>query len=46
MRLTRTGTKRTRHGGTRRRTFTTRPPALSWTEQLARQLHREHRGWA
>lgn len=42
MRLTRTGTKRTRHGGNRRRTFTARFQAPSWTDELARALHREY----
>lgn len=46
MRLTRTGTKRTRHGGNRRRIHTTRFAPPSWTDQLARQLHREYQGQA
>jgi len=46
MRLTRTGTKRTRHGGSRRRTFTSARSAPYWAEKLTRQLHREHRGTA
>lgn len=44
MRLTRTGTKRTRHGGNRRRIHTTRFDTPSWADELARQLHREYRG--
>lgn len=46
MRLTRTGTKRTRHGGSRRRIAHPARPVPSWTEKLARQLHREYRGLA
>lgn len=46
MRLTRTGTRRTRHGGNRRRIFTIRHDRPSWLDSLARQLHREFRGLA
>lgn len=47
MRLTRTGTRRTRHGGTRRRTeHHGRRLAPCWTDKLARQLRREYRNAA
>lgn len=46
MRLTRTGTKRTRHGGNRRRIQATRFAHPDWTTTLASQLHREFRGLA